>query len=129
MKKYIALLLLSIGILSCSTVNNNHMVGNDVDKHGCRASAGYTWSEVRHDCVRIWEVGTPLRDVLHNNSTSRTYVVFSQNKSQAEVFIPSGRKNLVMKRHGNMWKKGNYTLSYDRNRLALYNKGLLIFKQ
>lgn len=32
-----------------------HVVGGDKDKHGCIASAGYTWSEVQKDCIRLWE--------------------------------------------------------------------------
>lgn len=32
-------------------------VGNDRDEHGCIASAGYVWSEVRKDCIRPFEEG------------------------------------------------------------------------
>lgn len=32
-----------------------HVVGGDKDKHGCIASAGYTWSEAQKDCIRLWE--------------------------------------------------------------------------
>ena len=31
------------------------MVGNDKDEHGCIASAGYTWSEVQQNCIRLFE--------------------------------------------------------------------------
>lgn len=31
------------------------IVGDDRDGHGCIASAGYTWSEVQKDCIRLWE--------------------------------------------------------------------------
>ncbi|VVC72138.1 Uncharacterised protein [uncultured archaeon] len=31
------------------------MVGNDSDAHGCRASAGYSWCEVKNRCIRPWE--------------------------------------------------------------------------
>ena len=33
------------------------VVGSDKDEHGCIASAGYTWSEVQKDCIRLWEKG------------------------------------------------------------------------
>lgn len=36
-----------------------HVVGGDKDKHGCIASAGYTWSEVQKDCIRLWEKRSP----------------------------------------------------------------------
>jgi len=31
------------------------LVGNDVDAHGCLGSAGYSWSQSSLACVRIWE--------------------------------------------------------------------------
>lgn len=32
-------------------------VGCDVDAHGCKASAGYTWCAAENSCVRPWELG------------------------------------------------------------------------
>lgn len=31
------------------------LVGDDADEHGCLASAGYTWSQSGQACIRIWE--------------------------------------------------------------------------
>jgi len=31
------------------------LVGGDKDAHGCIGSAGYTWCEVRKECIRPWE--------------------------------------------------------------------------
>lgn len=36
------------------------MVGNDADEHGCKASAGYRWSVLRNECIRIFEAGVRL---------------------------------------------------------------------
>ncbi|PIE85368.1 hypothetical protein CSA08_02210 [Candidatus Gracilibacteria bacterium] len=32
-----------------------NLVGNDRDSHGCKASAGYSWSEKLNKCIRPWE--------------------------------------------------------------------------
>ncbi len=32
------------------------MTGGDEDKHGCFASAGYTWCEYTSSCERYWEL-------------------------------------------------------------------------
>lgn len=53
--KQIFLLLVSAGVAACSA-GRPGLVGNDRDKHGCIGSAGYTWSETLHECVRPWEV-------------------------------------------------------------------------
>jgi len=31
-----------------------HLIGGDLDAHGCKPSAGYTWSEELASCVRPW---------------------------------------------------------------------------
>ena len=29
--------------------------GSDRDAHGCIGSAGYTWCDAKHRCIRAWE--------------------------------------------------------------------------
>ena len=41
-------------------VGDAPIVGGDRDAHGCIGSAGYTYSAVRTECVRLWEVGVRL---------------------------------------------------------------------
>ena len=36
--------------------------GSDRDAYGCIASAGYTWSQVAGDCLRLWEAGVRLQN-------------------------------------------------------------------
>lgn len=31
------------------------LVGGDQDEHGCKASAGYSWCEIKEKCLRTWE--------------------------------------------------------------------------
>ncbi len=31
------------------------LVGGDQDEHGCKASAGYSWCEIKQKCLRTWE--------------------------------------------------------------------------
>ena len=55
----IGLIMLSLLIAGCapSTVqpNNQQIVGGDLDAHGCKASAGYTWCDPLQKCLRVWE--------------------------------------------------------------------------
>ena len=54
--------------------------GADKDAHGCIASAGYTYSVVRNDCIRLWEEGTALSPVVQiENPVLVAYVVRSAN--------------------------------------------------
>lgn len=36
-------------------VDDNMIVGNDRDSHGCIGSAGYSWCEKSQKCIRVWE--------------------------------------------------------------------------
>lgn len=66
------------------------MVGNDRDSHGCIGSAGYTWSELKQDCIRVFEAGTPFTAYGTNKNTSlAAYVIVSADKTKAEVYLPN----------------------------------------
>ncbi|MEE0973745.1 MAG: hypothetical protein U0L34_06475, partial [Paludibacteraceae bacterium] len=87
---------IAINLLACQTTEQNPpkptetqvvMVGNDRDKHGCKASAGYIWSELKGECVRIWEVGSKLMYTQANHPNEvTTFVVFSTDSTQLETF-------------------------------------------
>lgn len=87
------------------------MVGGDVDSHGCKASAGYTWSIVKNKCIRIFE-GTKLSHAEENGKTYTTaaYVVFEGNK--AELFLDTQKESIILERksEGDSWTKGDYQL-------------------
>jgi predicted lipoprotein with Yx(FWY)xxD motif len=53
------------------------MVGNDTDEHGCKGSAGYTWCDIRKECVREWE--TPC--------VTPSYTVKTANSSLGEILV------------------------------------------
>lgn len=52
-------------------------VGSDRDSHGCIASAGYLWSPLRSECIRLFEAGlafTP-ETVTGKGSSQLAYLV------------------------------------------------------
>jgi len=67
MKKNILLTILLVFILvftfGCAETNiewpEEPLVGGDVDKYGCKASAGYNWCETKEECLREWENPCP----------------------------------------------------------------------
>jgi len=70
----------------------DHVTGTDRDEHGCLSSAGYVWSHVRHDCVRLWEAGTRFDAGAHS-----AFLVFSTDSAFIEIFIP-GKESVVCRR-------------------------------
>lgn len=73
------------------------LVGNDRDAHGCIASAGYTYSVVRQDCIRLWEEATALAPtVVLGTPALPAYVVRSANWQHAEVFLPGQADSITL---------------------------------
>ncbi len=105
MKKIIPALIIVALAAACGCVSKNAkntgagtgvktVPGADADKHGCRASAGYTWSEVRQDCIRVFEEGIKMISA-DPDATQAAYAVFSGDGSKVELFIP-GEKPAVL---------------------------------
>lgn len=73
-------------------------VGVAKDAHGCNSAAGYTWSELRQDCIRIFEEGIKLVAVAGQDTTMAAFVIFSTDSLQAEAFIPGQTKHPILQR-------------------------------
>ncbi|AZA99095.1 hypothetical protein EG359_05510 [Chryseobacterium joostei] len=94
------------------TQQRSPIVGGDVDVHGCRASAGFTYSQIKNVCVKVFEQKIKLKEVdSDKSSTSMTAVIFSKDMKRAEIFIPEGNaKSIILGKEGKskMWKSGSY---------------------
>lgn len=74
------------------------LAGADVDAHGCKASAGYTWAEVRQGCIRLFEDGVRMNSVTDTAATSSAFIVFSSDSTKAEVFLPENTVHPILDR-------------------------------
>ena len=64
---------------------------NDKDENGCLASAGYVWSKLNKDCVKGF-TGiqlNPMDKPDNEDEVLSAFVLFSEDASQAEVFLPN----------------------------------------
>lgn len=87
------------------------VVGGDVDIHECKPSAGYTWSSLKKECVRLFEVGTKLAHAEDGKTYSTVaYVIFEGN--QAELFLDTQKEPILLERksEGDSWTKDDYQL-------------------
>ncbi|WP_223605478.1 hypothetical protein [Chryseobacterium sp. OSA05B] len=88
------------------------VLGGDRDVHGCIGSAGYTYSQIKNDCVKVFAQKIKLKEVgSDKSSTSMTAVIFSKDMKRAEVFISEGAaKSIILEREGKskIWKSGSY---------------------
>ena len=91
MKKNISLtLIFSIISLTAFMQKIDPKVGSDRDKHGCIGSAGYVYSAIKNDCIRVFEQNIRLTEVSPKGSfTSMTSIIFSKDSLKVEVFLPN----------------------------------------
>lgn len=115
--------------------NEQNIVGNDADEHGCKASAGYTWSVLKNECVRIFESGSPFKaDGINKDSTLAAYIIMNEKKDSAEIFLPAIKPFIALP--GNSAKsilfenKNNgVVVNYDKMKLNILKDNEIIFSQ
>jgi hypothetical protein len=108
MKKqlFIAIIIAMFSSAGIGQVRKVAKVGIDKDVSGCIASAGYSYSKLKKDCIRVFEQKIQLYEVAPTATySSIVAVIFSDDKATVELFIPKEKESVILKRTG---KKGNY---------------------
>lgn len=115
MKKTSTLILVLFLICSCkymdqkedtdevqNAVTAKDSVVNDKDENGCLASAGYVWSKVNKECVKGFSgiQLNPMDKPDNEDETLSAYVLFNEDASKAEVFLPKDTTSIVLTRSG-----------------------------
>lgn len=105
------------------------MVGNDSDEHGCKPSAGYSWSVVKNECIQVFNSGIRLDAQAANlDKTMSAFIVFKSETedAQAELYLPSAKKSILLakdKKNGaGKWANANYVLSQWKGMYTLETK-------
>ena len=103
------------------------MPGSDRDEHGCIGSAGYTWSELRKECIRIFEVGIKLNPTnAVADKTTAAFVVFDSRRPEAaELYAPGQVGTSVIMEYG---KKNSKTFFSEEWKLEETEKGYVLKK-
>lgn len=121
MKKIATILIFSIIIYSCKLTDENDIeekvanntttkdstIVNDKDENGCLSSAGYVWSKVNNECVKGYSgiQLNPMNEATNEDETASAYVLFNEDASMAEVFLPKDTSSIVLTRsaEGKPW--------------------------
>ncbi|WP_230036230.1 hypothetical protein [Chryseobacterium sp. Bi04] len=110
MKKTILLSTMFLGSLVFA--QKTPVLGGDRDAHGCIGSAGYTYSQIKKDCIRTFEEKIKLKEVSSDGGYIAA-VIFSKDKKKAEVFVKDVEAgSIILTRAGKAkaWKKDGYVL-------------------
>lgn len=121
---------------AAAETEKTEIVGDDKDEHGCIASAGYTWSEVQKDCIRLWEKGVRLASV--DDAENTLFIVFSPDSTQVEPFFSEAdAPNEILDRRSlpaggyawNMEDDDTKNVRLENGKWTVGRRGKLIYKQ
>jgi hypothetical protein len=103
----------------------------DTDENGCLSSAGYTWSKLNNECIKLFTGMqlNPIDNQENEDESISAYVLFSEDLMQAELFLPNENESIILKRDNNKlpWKAPNYELQIN-NGYLLKKAGKELFK-
>lgn len=121
MKKLATLIIITITLFSCKLTDQNaeeeevvanttvkdSTIVNDKDENGCLASAGYVWSKLNKECIKVF-TGiqlNPFDKPENEDETLSAYVLFSEDQDQVEVFLPNQTATIILIRpaEGKPW--------------------------
>lgn len=114
MRNGLYLLLVACMMTACRTSKTAQSIGGQKDEHGCLVAAGYTWSDLKKDCVRLFDEAEKVSDPA-NPEEITTYVLFSTDNSKAELFRPSTKGSEIMIRNGQEWIGKSGKLRHESN--------------
>lgn len=108
--------------------------GSDSDEHGCKPSAGYTWSVVKNNCVRLFESGIKMEPQDPKlDQTTVAYLIFSDDKIRVEIFLPTQKKPVIIRKSSGegqpaKWANGPLALSETNGIYSLEDEGKLLYR-
>jgi len=128
LKKIIVSFFIFSSLISCKWIEKDEgktneketnakdvVVGGDKDEDGCLASAGYTWSKLNKECIRVF-TGIQLLPVDklkdQDDAVYATYLLFDESGDNAELFLPNEDDSVILKREseGKPWTNGDWEL-------------------
>ncbi|WP_261510199.1 hypothetical protein [Chryseobacterium paludis] len=133
MKKQILVMTILLASFSYAQEVGPKALGSDRDKHGCIGSAGYTYSQIKKDCIRLFEQKVLLKEANPKGSyTSNAAVVFSEDHKKAEIFLPTSKGSVILSRttsykNTTVYKKGGLTLIKDKDNYTLTRSKKIIY--
>lgn len=106
MKNIVFPLFIFVALISCKQLSKDETPENetkkldflienvedsDKDIHGCLASAGYLWSKLNKECIKLPDVSihlAPKGNPTNEDETKNVYLIFG-DVNEAEVFLPN----------------------------------------
>lgn len=104
----------------------------DKDKNGCLNTAGYTWSNLKNECVKVFSIGLrldPISDPNNEDAQKAMYMIFSNDANKVEIYLPQAQEAIVLDRikDTNRWVYMDYQLVFEHDLYAFSLQGAISF--
>ncbi len=99
-------------------------IGGDKDEHGCFISAGFSWSPTRKECLRIWEAGVRLKDLINVESPVSIIIIENGANGPLEVYLPQKAAPVIMEKDGDDWldKNEDFLVKKENGKFKIFDK-------
>lgn len=128
-KKLLSILIPSLLIVSCK--NEAIIIGDRQKNEKCNASAGYQWSTIKKDCIRVFEQEIQLRSIQKEPMEKICALIFSNDSNQVEVFLD--KTIILTKKSSSEYidssKTSSYLLKKTGGKWQVYNDNQLLFTE
>ncbi|MDO5615251.1 MAG: hypothetical protein Q4G16_03615 [Cruoricaptor ignavus] len=132
MKKLALVALSATFMVACNSNKNENAeqqteekpIGLAEDSHGCNGAAGETWSELKQDCIQVFNVGTRLNPVQQNENDAviSAFAIVDADKNKAEIFLAEREHTIILdKSEDGTFQNDDY--KYDDEKGILYING------
>ena len=111
------------------SVIDTTQIGGARDAKGCLTSAGYTFSVLKNDCIRVFEVATRFDPIQGDQqAVMSAFVIFDEPSNRAELFVVDEKKPviLVRKAEGEPYVSGYWELIARKGYVIRY-KGKALY--
>lgn len=124
-----------------TSVSDLPRLGNDRDEHGCIQSAGYTWSNLKYRCIRLFEEGIkliPAGPNAHQDDLTglilNSFLIFSNDQMHVELYQPNKSEPILFHKTSSdsdesVWISETYEIKLQNNRYTVYQFSLPILTQ
>jgi hypothetical protein len=123
--KTFLLALLFAGTTGLFAQHTKQKTGGDRDVHDCIVSAGYTYSQLKKECIRSFEQKIQLKEIATQGNYNAA-VLFNKDQSKAEIFLKEEKKSLILKRTAKkVWKNTQHKgFVLFQNKKSIYKSTL-----
>jgi hypothetical protein len=97
-------------LIACNDTESTEKVqniGGQKDEHGCITATGATWSELAKECIQLFNIAKRLNpvDVRKGDAVISAFVLFNDDQSKVELFLPDNdRKSIILNKSNGIKK-------------------------